>query len=177
MVGGMEANKKRGMKVIIVDPRITPTTERIADLHLRPHLGTDGALALAIANVLIANDWVDKEFIDKYTYGYEKYAEYVKEFTPEKGEELTGVPAADIIKAAEMIHRSKSACITESSAPLGHHTNGMQNYRAMMSLLVITGNFDRKGGQRPLNHSFTVVSQQKTISSSMSCSQKAQNLQ
>ena len=70
----------------------------------------------------------------------------------EKGEELTGVPAADIIKAAEMIHQSKSACITESSAPLGHHTNGMQNYRAMMSLLVITGNFDRKGGQRPLNH-------------------------
>lgn len=157
MVGGMEANKKRGMKVIIVDPRITPTTERIADLHLRPHLGTDGALALAIANVLIANDWVDKEFIDKYTYGYEKYAEYVKEFTPEKGEELTGVPAADIIKAAEMIHQSKSACITESSAPLGHHTNGMQNYRAMMSLLVITGNFDRKGGQRPLNHSFIEI--------------------
>ena len=157
MVGGMEANKKRGMKVIIVDPRITPTTERIADLHLRPHLGTDGALALAIANVLIANDWVDKEFIEKYTYGYEKYAEYVKEFTPEKGEELTGVPATDIIKAAEMIHQSKSACITESSAPLGHHTNGMQNYRAMMSLLVITGNFDRKGGQRPLNHSFIEI--------------------
>lgn len=154
MIGGMERGKARGMKVIIVDPRITPTTQRIADLHLRPHLGTDGALALAIAHVLIENDWVDKPFIEKYVHGFEEYAEYVKQYTPEKGEELTGVPAADIIKAAEMIHESKSACITESSAPLGHHRNGMQNYRAIMSLLIITGNLDRKGGQRPQVHSF-----------------------
>ena len=157
MIGGMENNKKRGMKIIIVDPRITPTTQRIADLHLRPHLGTDGALALSIAHVLIKNGWVDKEFIEKYTYGYDKYAEYVMQFPPEKGEELTGVPAADIIKAAEMIHQSNSCCISESSAPIGHHTNGMQNYRAMMSLLVITGNFDKKGGQRPLTHSFIEI--------------------
>lgn len=85
MVGGMERGKARGMKVIIVDPRITPTTQRIADLHLRPHLGTDGALALAIAHVLIENDWVDKPFIEKYVHGFEEYAGYVKQFTPEKG--------------------------------------------------------------------------------------------
>jgi len=154
MVGGMEKGKERGMKLIVVDPRITPTTKRLADLHLRPHLGTDGALALSIANVLISNGWIDKEFIEKYVYGYEEYAAYVAQFPPQKGQELTGVPAADIIKAAEMIHQAGSCCITESSAPMGHHTNGMQNYRAIMSLLVITGNFDKKGGQKPITHTF-----------------------
>ena len=154
MIGGMENGKKRGMKIIIVDPRITPTTERLADLHLRPHLGTDGAVALAIGHVLVKNGWTDNDFISKYVHGYDQYVELVKEYTPEKAEELSGVPAADIVKAATMIHEADSFCITESSAPMGHHTNGMQNYRAIMSLLIITGNFDKKGGQKPTTHSF-----------------------
>ncbi|MBR2669840.1 MAG: molybdopterin-dependent oxidoreductase [Solobacterium sp.] len=153
MVRNMQKNMEHGMKVITVDPRITPASQRLADLHLRPHLGTDGALALAIAHVLIENDWVDKEYIDKYVHGFKEYAEYVKQFTPEKGQELTGVPAEDIVKAAELIHSCKGICIPESST-LGHHRNGMQNYRALMSLLIITGNVDVKGGQLPVIHSF-----------------------
>ena len=143
----------RKMKVIIIDPRITPASQRLADLHLRPHLGTDGALALAIANVLIKNDWIDKEYIEKYVYGFEQYKEYAAQFTPEKGEELTGVPAADIVKAAEIIHGCKGI-VTPESSTLGHHKNGMQNYRAMMSLLIITGNVDVKGGQQITPFSF-----------------------
>ena len=145
--------EKRGMKIMIVDPRITPASQRLADLHLRPHLGTDGALALSIAHVLIENDWVDHDYIDKYVHGFAEYSDYVKQFTPEKGEELTGVPAADIIAAAELIHSCHGICIPESST-LGHHRNGMQNYRALMSLLIITGNFDRKGAQLPVEFSF-----------------------
>ena len=137
----------RGMKIVIIDPRITPGSQRLGDLHLRPHLGTDGALALSIANVLIRNDWIDHEFIDKYVHGFEEYKAYVAQFTPEKGEELTGVPAADIIRTAEMIRDAKSVSVAESST-MGHHRNGMQNYRAMMSLLIITGNVDVPGGQQ-----------------------------
>lgn len=154
ITGGMEGNQKRGMKIIIVDPRLTPATKRLADLHLRPHLGTDGALALSIAHVLIDRGWIDRDFIDHYVYGFEEYAVYVKDFTPEQGEKLTGVPAEQIIRAAEMIHESSSMCIAESSAPLGHHANGMQNYRAIMSLLAITGNFDSRGGQLPKPHTY-----------------------
>ncbi|MBQ3394366.1 MAG: molybdopterin-dependent oxidoreductase [Oscillospiraceae bacterium] len=153
MVRNEIKNKDRGMKIMIVDPRITPATQRLADLHLRPHLGTDGALALSIANVLIEKDWIDKEYIEKYVHGFEEYKEYVKDFTPEKGEELTGVPARDILAAAELIHSCKGITIPESST-LGHHRNGMQNYRAIMSLLIITGNVDVKGGQVPAEHSF-----------------------
>lgn len=157
LAGGLERNKERGMKMIIVDPRITPATRRLADLHLRPRLGTDGALALSIAHELIENNWIDREYIDQYVHGFEEYAAYVKEFTPERGEELTGVPAEQIRQAARMIHESSSMCIAESSAPLGHHRNGMQNYRAIMSLLAITGNFDVIGGQQPKPHTFMEI--------------------
>lgn len=154
MAGSMEKNKQRGMKIIIVDPRITPASERLADLHLRPHLGTDGALALSIANVLIENNWIDKEYIERYVYGFEEYAKYVKQFTPQKGEELTGVSSEKIKLAAQMISDCGSMCIAESSAPIGHHYNGLQNYRAMMALLAITSNFDKKGGQIPQTYTF-----------------------
>lgn len=154
IANAMEKNKARGMKIIAVDPRLTPTTQRLADLHLRPHLGTDGALALGIANLLIQNGWIDRDFIEQHVYGFEKYAAYVSRFTPEETQRLTGVPAALIQRAAEMIRESSSMCIAESSAPLCHHRNGMQNYRAVMSLNILTGNIDRKGGQIPQEFTF-----------------------
>ncbi|MBQ6450949.1 MAG: molybdopterin-dependent oxidoreductase [Solobacterium sp.] len=153
MIRNMYKNMEHGLKVITVDPRITPASQRLASLHLRPHLGTDGALALGIAHVLIEKDWVAHEYIQKYVHGFEEYREYVKAFTPERTYELTGVPAEDIYKAAEMIHEAHGICVPESST-LGHHRNGMQNYRAIMSLLIITGNVDVKGGQVPAPHSF-----------------------
>ena len=145
---GMKGNKKnRGMKIIIIDPKITPASERLADLYLRPKSGTDGALAHCLANILIQNDWIDKEFIDKHVYGFEDYAAYVSEFTLEKTEAITGVPAADIMKAAEMIHEAKKITSCESASPIVHHTNGMQNYRAIMSIQALKGCIDVPGGQ------------------------------
>ena len=148
MTNGINANRiNRGLKVIIIDPRITPAAERMADLYLRPRSGTDGALALGIAHILIKNDWINKEFIDKHVYGYEDYKEYVQKFTPEYVEQITTVPAADILKAAEMIHEAKTVTSAESASPIVHHHNGMQNYRAIMSIQVLTGCIDCKGGQ------------------------------
>ena len=147
--------KEKGVKFIIAEPRITPTTVGIADLHLRLRPGTDGALALAIANELITNGWIDEDYIDKYVHGFEEYRAYAAGFNGSNVEELTGVPYEQVKQAAQMIHESKSMCINESSAPLGHHLNGLQNYRAIMSLLAITGNYDRTGGQRI--HGYTYI--------------------
>ncbi|MBS6954345.1 MAG: molybdopterin-dependent oxidoreductase [Enterocloster asparagiformis] len=158
MPDAIEQQKKRGMKVIIVDPRITPASQRLADLHLRPRLGTDGALALSIAHVLIRSNWVDSAYIDRYVCGYEAYRRYVDGFPPEAGERLTGVPASQIVQAARMIHENGPMSICESSAPIGHHRNGLQNYRAIMSLLAITGNYDREGGQIPAVHTYMELS-------------------
>ncbi len=139
--------KERGMKLIVVDPRNTPTTAH-ADLHLQVWPGTDGALALAMANVIIREKLYDQEFVFNHTYGFEEYKEYVKQFTPEKGEELTGVPADKIVAAARMYATTKPAAILPSSSSVVHHTNGIQNYRAIFSLVGLTGNYDVIGGNQ-----------------------------
>lgn len=150
----VEKRKAEGMKVIIVDPRITPASERLADIHLRPRAGTDGALALGLAHVLIKEGMIDREYIEKYVYGFEEYKAYTAEFTPEKVEELTGVPAGQTVAAARMIGTNLPVSICESAAPLAHHQNGFQNYRAVMALSAITGCFDRTGGQIPVGFSY-----------------------
>ncbi|MCD8322984.1 MAG: molybdopterin-dependent oxidoreductase, partial [Oscillospiraceae bacterium] len=151
---GVEAAKKQGMKVIIVDPRITPASLRLADLHLRPQPGTDGALALGLAHILIRDGHIDREYIRQYVYGFAEYAAYVKAFDPEKVEQLTRVPATEIEAAARMIAEHLPLAISESAAPIAHHSNGFQNYRAIMALSAITGCFDRPGGQIPICFSY-----------------------
>jgi anaerobic selenocysteine-containing dehydrogenase len=145
--------KERGMKLIIVDPRKTPTAA-LADIHLQLRPGTDGALALSMANVIINEKLYDKDFTDRYTYGFDEYREYVQDFPPEKGEELTGVPAGSIRAAARMYASTKPAAIMPSSAPVVHNTNGVQNYRAIFSLAGLTGNYDVTGGNLVMPESF-----------------------
>ena len=136
---------ERGVNVIVVDPRCTPTTEHAA-LHLRPIPGTDGALALGLDRVMITEDLYDKDYIEKYTYGFEEYKEYVMEFTPEKVEKITGVPAGDMIKAARLFASEKSSAIMTSASPVVHNINGVQNARAIELLSALTGNYGMPGG-------------------------------
>lgn len=152
--GAAEKRKKEGTKFIIIDPKITPAVEKLADLHLRPYPGTDGALALCMGNILIQNGWIDREYIAQYVHGFKEYAEYVQQFNESNIKQLTGVPYEQVVKACEMIHESRSMAINENSAPIPHHKNGLQNYRAIMALSAITGNYDRIGGQKPSWHTF-----------------------
>ena len=153
---GLLKAKERGIKLIVVDPRETPTTS-LADLHLQVRPGTDGALALAMANVIIHEKLYDQDFVDNYSYGFEDYKQYVQQFTPEKGEELTGAPADKIIKAARMYASIKPAAIMPSASPIVHHTNGVQNYRAVFALVGLTGNYDIAGGNFVVPTSFVHV--------------------
>ncbi|MGC8659270.1 MAG: molybdopterin-containing oxidoreductase family protein [Desulfomonilaceae bacterium] len=148
--------KNRGIKLIVVDPRQTPTTT-LADIHLPVKPGADGALALAMAHVMIHEKLYDQDFVAKYSYGFEDFREYVQGFTPKKGEELTGVPAEKIIGAARMFATEKPSAIMPSAAPVVHHTNGVQNYRAIFALVGLTGNYDVHGGNFASRPSFIHV--------------------
>lgn len=125
--------KKRGVTIIAVDPRSTVTT-READIHLKITPGTDGALALAMAHVIIEEELYDKEFVDKYVYGFQEYKNYVSTFTPERACEITGVDAELIRKAARLYACNKPSGIQFSVSTIVHHINGFQNYRAVFSL-------------------------------------------
>lgn len=148
MNGGLQANHRRGMKVIIIDPRITPASQS-ADLHLRVKPGTDGALALALGRELIHNGWIDRDYIRENVHGFAAYRDYVEQFTPEKTAEITGLNPEEIRLAAKMVGENLPLAINPSNASLVHFKNGMQNHRAVMALSAITGSYDRKGGMIP----------------------------
>lgn len=147
--------KENGLKIIVVDPRVTPTASKLADLHLQISPGTDAALANCMANIIIENDWIDHEYVEKHVHGYEDYKEYVKQFDLEYTSKITGLAAEDIWKAAEMYATNGPASISQSGASIVHHRNGYQTFRAIMSLSAITGNYDVKGGNIPAGETYS----------------------
>lgn len=147
--------KERGQKIVVIDPRLTPTTAKLADLHLRIRPGTDGALALGMGKLIIDNGWVDQEYVEKHVYGFEQYAEYVKQFDLKRVCSITGLEGRDIERATEWYATNKPSCISQSGAPIVHHRNGYQNFRAIMCLSAITGNYDVRGGNFPIGETYS----------------------
>ena len=139
--------KERGVVQITVDPRHTVTAHQ-ADLHLRPIPGTDGALALAMAHVILKEDLYDHSFVERWTHGFEAYQTYAMSFPPERAAEITGVPAEEIKAAARLYATTKPAAIQFSASSLIHTVNGVQNTRAIYALIALTGNYDIPGGNR-----------------------------
>lgn len=151
----MEKRRKEGIKCIVVDPRRTPAVDRFADLHLQNYPGTDGAIALGLANIIIKRGLIDKDYIDKHVFGYDEFASYAASFTPEVVEEISGVSKELLEKAVDLIEENMPLSIHESVSPLVHHINGVQNYRAVMALSAITGCYDKKGGNLPRYNTFS----------------------
>jgi anaerobic selenocysteine-containing dehydrogenase len=133
-----------GTKLIVIDPRRIPLAKEGLHLQIRP--GTDCALALAMLNIIIAEGLHDSEFVDKYTVGFDKLREHVKHYPPEKVEEITGVPAADIKNAARIYATAKPASIIQGICSLDMQINGFQNNRMLSILQAVTGNIDVPGG-------------------------------
>jgi anaerobic selenocysteine-containing dehydrogenase len=149
-----------GLKFIVVDPRRTQIAS-IANVHLQLRPGTDGALALGMMNVIVNDELYDKEFVDKWTVGFDGLKKLVQEYPPEKVEEITWVPADKIRDAAIMYATNRPGKIRTSPAATIHHQNGVQNTRAIFTLIAITGNIEVPGGNRqspmlPLTNSITL---------------------
>ena len=141
-----EKFKSRGGRLIVVDYLRTQCADKLADIFLQPKPGTDLALALGIGNILIKNGWIDRDYIDRYVYGFDAYAAACAEIGERELEELTGVPYADAYRAAEMMHDNLPLAVNKVN---GHHINGYQTNRALFSLLALTGCYDREGGNKP----------------------------
>jgi anaerobic selenocysteine-containing dehydrogenase len=137
--------KTRGAKIIVIDPARTQVA-RIADLWLRPRPGTDAAIALAMIRWIIENQRHDQKFIDQWCHGFDELRARVEPYTPEHAETLTGVTASDIVRAAELYADGPSCFV--SGHGIDAQSAGVQTFRAFHSLVAISGNIDRKGGNR-----------------------------
>jgi anaerobic selenocysteine-containing dehydrogenase len=148
--------REKGLKIIDVGPLITPLT-RHADIHLRIRPGTSGALALGMAHVIISEGLYDIDFVENWTHGFHEYAAYAQKFTPDVTENITGVPAERIKAAARLYATSKPSGMLNGANATTHHTNGVQNHRAITALIGLTGNYDIKGGNYVMPSSFLYV--------------------
>ncbi len=136
-------------QLIVADPRNIDLA-RMATVHLRHRPGTDVALLNAMMHVIIEEGLQDKEFIKERTEGFEELAATVKQYTPEMAEGITGVPQADIVRAARLFARAARASILYSMG-ITQHTTGTDNVKSVANLLMLTGNMGREGtGFSPL---------------------------
>jgi anaerobic selenocysteine-containing dehydrogenase len=136
---------KRGAKVITVDTRTTWIASR-SEIHLQIRPGTDGALALAMANVIINEKLYDKEFVEKWTFGFEELRDRVQEYTPERASNITWAPKEAIIKAAQLYAKSKPSAI-HWGLPVDQCPEGSTVAQAIAHLWCLTGNLDIPGGE------------------------------
>ncbi|MFC1951551.1 molybdopterin-dependent oxidoreductase [Chloroflexota bacterium] len=143
----MAAVRKSGAKLITVDPRYTETA-KVSDVWLQIRPATDTALALAWLHVIIEEELYDKDFIEKYTLGFDKVVDQVKDFTPEKAADITWIPADKIVESARLYASSKPATIlTRGIGPDQIGRNMLHSGLAMCILRAITGNLDIPGGE------------------------------
>jgi assimilatory nitrate reductase catalytic subunit len=136
-------SRDRGGKLIVADPRVTPIA-RTADVFLGLRPGTDSALLGTMLHVMIERDWLDHEFIDAHTEGFEEAAAAVRDSNPAWGASVTGVPAARIEEAAETWATAGTGMILHARG-LEHHTTGVDNVSAAINLALAAGRIGRPG--------------------------------
>jgi len=138
------AVKQRRLPIIVADPRRIPIVEAAA-LHLQLRPGTDIALLNGLAHELIANGWVDRAFIQTRTEDFDAFAESVRSWTPECAAEVTGVPAADIRRAAGLLREHRPGALLFAMG-ITQHTSGTANAFACTNLQLLLGNIGVAGG-------------------------------
>ncbi len=143
--------REAGCKIISVDPKFTDTTATFAHQWIPIRPGTDAAMMIAMAYIIIRDGLQEQAFLDKYTYGFDKFKDYVLgnedrvPKTPAWAEQITGVPAAVIEGLAREYATTKPAALIAGIGP-GRSASGEQYHRAAITLSAITGNIGIHGG-------------------------------
>jgi anaerobic selenocysteine-containing dehydrogenase len=136
--------RKNGAKVVVIDPVRTRTAKQ-ADWYIPIKPGTDGALALGMMNVIIAENLYDRDYVEKYTLGFEDLKIRAAEFPPERVEKITGIPAADIRKLAREYATTQPSAIRQGVA-LERSPGGGDAIRAITCLPALVGAWRHVGG-------------------------------
>jgi len=135
---------KPGGKLIVVNTLETEAAKR-ADMWLRPRPGTDLALALGMLHVIVNEKLYDKDFVDKWTAGFDKLEKHIQQYPPEKVAEITWIPSEKIIEAARLFTSYRYACLMNGNASEDTY-NSTQCARAFSIIQAICGLLDIPGG-------------------------------
>lgn len=144
----MAKGRDKGARIVVIDPRFSEAAS-LAHEWMRIRPGTDLALILAVAHVMVTEGRYQKDFVEKYTEGFEEFAEEMKKYTPEWAETKTGLPSATIVKFARdladaapraLIHRGYHGAMGTA------YKNSLQLVRAVGCVNGLMGNFNQLGG-------------------------------
>ena len=136
--------KEKGTTIISIKPSVEPDAG-MADIWLPVRPGTDAALALAMLHVVVNEDLIDKEFVEKWCYGYERLKAHIQQYPPEWAEKITGVSSNQIIEVARLYASTKCASIDLGNG-VEHSPSSNDAIRSIAILIAITGHLDRPGG-------------------------------
>ncbi len=138
------ARKERGAPFVVIDPYRTPTAE-VADIHLAPRPGTDGALACAVMHVLFGEGYADRAYLAAYTAGAEKLEAHLQSRDPAWAAEITGLDAAAIVDFARLYGRTKRSYLRIGYG-FSRTRNGAAQLFAASCLPAVTGAWQHQGG-------------------------------
>ncbi|NVM25216.1 MAG: molybdopterin-dependent oxidoreductase [Desulfobacterales bacterium] len=143
--------KEAGARIVSVDPRYHDSAATLAEQWIPIRPGTDTAMMVSMACVMMRENLHDQEFLDRYTVGFDRFRDYVLgvedgvEKTPAWAEAITGVPARTIERLAREYATTKPAALVDCQGP-ARSAMGEQYNRCAMTLTAMTGNIGRRGG-------------------------------
>ena len=133
--------REKGAKIIVVDPRITPIA-RTSDLFMPIKPGRDVILFNGILQLMIENDWLDHDFIATHTTGFEEVAESVRQWTPARTAQMTGIAEKAIRQAAEWWGTASTSFLMHARG-IEHHSHGVQNCLGAINIVLASGRIGR----------------------------------
>ena len=139
-----QAAKRKGAKLVAIDPYRSLTAEKCHE-HIAPLPGTDGALALGLMHVLAREGWLDRDYIERYTLGFEQLAALIEHYPPERAAKLCGLSAAQIERLAHDYWHIRPAAIRLNYGMQRAHGGGSA-VRAITCLPALTGHWRSPAG-------------------------------
>ncbi len=136
--------KKKGAKIIVMDPRKTITARELGDVHLQLEAGTDILVINSLMKIILEEELEDKEFIESRTTGIEALREHIGSLDLQEMSQISGVPVKTLDKAARLLAKSKTCC-TIYNQGLNQHTTGADGIKALATLALIIGQYGRPG--------------------------------
>lgn len=135
--------KNKNAKVIVIDPRKSETAVQATEwIDIKPK--TDLTLLYTLANVLIENNWIDKNYIENYTEGFEDFKNHVKKYTLDDVEEKTGISKVRVLDLAKTIHEGKRVSLWWTMG-VNQAYQAVRTAQAIINIAIMTGNIGRPG--------------------------------
>jgi anaerobic selenocysteine-containing dehydrogenase len=138
------ARKERGATFVVIDPYRTPTAA-VADLHLAPHPGTDGALACAVMHIAFRDGYADQDYLDRFTDFPAGLRQHLSSRSPEWAASITGI-SVDAIESFAKLYGSTKRSFLRAGYGFARSRNGVANMHAVSCLPAVTGAWQYEGG-------------------------------